>query len=249
MCRAHQGRPAPPTDRNRRAFPHGKACSGCAASLPPPLCTAVRRLARRDPPTAALAADGLQSTSPSRWSRPDPRSGRPSAALKRGSACGDRTAPVLSPSTTLVRASDRRHWALTGERCTGGARPPNCQPCLPEPAQATGWSDPCRFAADENVRRLYSMICTDRCYTPVRPVRDGRGRAVRAAGGPLCRRGRAGPRPDRVPGYPSRSSRPALGSWTWFGGAYRLITERCAQLCSKVNVRAPARHRPSPNLN
>ena len=113
VCPAHQSRPGPPTDRNRRAFPHGKACSGCAASLPPPLRTAVRRLAGRDPPTAAVVQDGRQSTSPSHWSRPGPRSGRPSPALQRGSACGDRTAPVLSPSTTLVRATDRRHWALT----------------------------------------------------------------------------------------------------------------------------------------
>ena len=37
VCRAHQSRPGPPTDRNRCAFPHGKARSGCAASLPPPL--------------------------------------------------------------------------------------------------------------------------------------------------------------------------------------------------------------------
>ena len=157
MCPAHQGRPGPPTDRNRRAFPHGKACSGCAASLPPPLRTAVRRLARRDPPTAAVAADARQSVNPSHWSRPGPRSGRPSAAFKRRSACGDCTAPVLSRSTTLVRgpigATTRSMWAH-GERCTGGARPPNCQSCLPELAQATGWSVPCRFATGESVRRL-----------------------------------------------------------------------------------------------
>ena len=113
LRQAYWSRPGPPTHRNRRAFPHGKACSGCGASLPPPLCTAVRRLARRDPPTAAVAEDARQSVSPSHWSRPGPRSGRPSAALQRRSACSDRTAPVLSPSTTLVRATDRRHWALT----------------------------------------------------------------------------------------------------------------------------------------
>ena len=66
----------------------------------------VRRLARRDPPTAAVAEDARQSVSPSHWSRPGPRSGRPSPDLQRRSACGDRTAPVLSPSTTLVRATN-----------------------------------------------------------------------------------------------------------------------------------------------
>ena len=113
LRQAYWSRPVPPNHWNRRAFPHGKACSGCAASLPPPLCTAVRRPAGRDPPTAALAQDGRQSVSPSHWSRPGPRSGRPSAALQRRSACSDRTAPVLSPSTTLVRATNRHHWALT----------------------------------------------------------------------------------------------------------------------------------------
>ena len=155
MCRAHQSRPGPSTDRNYRAFPHGKARSGCAASLPPPLCTAVRRLAGRDPPTAAVAADARQSMSPSHWSRPGPRSGRPNAALKRRSACGDCTAPVLSSSTTHTQqpiGATTRSMGAHGERCTGGARPPNCQSCLPELAQATGWSVPCRFSAGESVR-------------------------------------------------------------------------------------------------
>ena len=115
MCRAHQSRPGPSTDQKHCAFPHGKVCSGCAASLPPPLCTAVRRLARRDPPTAAVAADARRSVSPLHWSRPVPRSGRSGAALQRRSTCGDRTAPALSRSTThTYTAADRRHGALHG---------------------------------------------------------------------------------------------------------------------------------------
>ena len=188
MCPAHQSRPGSPAGRNSRAFPPGKACSGCAASLSPPLRTAVRRLAGRDPPTAALAQDGRQSTSPSHWSRPGPRSGRPSPALQRGSACGDRTAPILSRSTALVRGpigATGRSRGAHGERSTGGGRAPNCQPLLQASAQATGWSVPCCFAAGESVRRLCSMIFIDGCYTPVRPVRDGRRRAFRAVEGPL----------------------------------------------------------------
>ena len=188
MCPAHQSQPAPPTDRNGRAFPHGKARSGCAASLPPPLCTAARRVASADTPTAAVASVVVQDASPAYWSRPSPRSGRPSAALQRRSACGDDTAPILSRSATHAQrpiGATRRSMGAHRERSTGGARPLNHWPLLPEPAQATGWSDPCRFAVDESVRRLYSMICTDRCYTSVRPVRDGRGRAGRAAFRPL----------------------------------------------------------------
>ena len=205
MCRAHQSRPAPPTDRNRRAFPIGKARSGCAASLPPPLCTAVRRLARRDPPTAVVAAGGRQSTSPSHWSSLGSRSGRSSAALKRGSACGDCTAPVLSRSTTHTQqpiGATTRSMGAHGERCTGGragrtraadAKGPNCQPCplvltelVPAPARPrTGRSRAAlrrARACGDCTARYVPMVAI---YPGTARTRDGRGRAVRAAEGPL----------------------------------------------------------------
>ena len=54
LRQAYWSRPGPPTDGNRRAFPHGKACSGCGAPLPPPWCTAVRP----GPPSGAVQAAG-----------------------------------------------------------------------------------------------------------------------------------------------------------------------------------------------
>ena len=167
---SHQGRPGPSTEWNRCAFPCGKACCGCAASLPPPLCTAVRRLAGADTPTAAVASVVVQDASPAYWSRPSPRSGRPSAALQRRSACGDDTAPILSRSATHAQrpiGATRRSMGAHRERSTGGARPLNHWPLLPEPAQATGWSARCRFTAGDSARWLHGMMVVDRCYTPV----------------------------------------------------------------------------------
>ena len=65
LRQAYWSRPVPPTHRNRRAFPHGKACSGCAASLRPPLCTAVRPGSPSGAVQAAGAApEGRREASP-----------------------------------------------------------------------------------------------------------------------------------------------------------------------------------------
>ena len=62
---AQQSRPVPPTDRNRCAFPHGKASPGRGASLLPAWCTAVRPWARSGRvPAPAPRQDGLPVASP-----------------------------------------------------------------------------------------------------------------------------------------------------------------------------------------
>ena len=62
---AQQSRPVPPTDRNRCAFPHGKASPGRGASLLPAWSTAVRPWARSGRvPAPAPRQDGLPVASP-----------------------------------------------------------------------------------------------------------------------------------------------------------------------------------------
>ena len=62
---AHQSRPVPPTDRNRCAFPHGKASPGRGASLLPAWCTAGAPRARSGRvPAPAPRQDGLPVASP-----------------------------------------------------------------------------------------------------------------------------------------------------------------------------------------
>ena len=62
---AQQSRPVPPTDRNRCAFPHGKASPGRVASLLPAWCTAGAPWARSGPlPAAAPRQDGRPTASP-----------------------------------------------------------------------------------------------------------------------------------------------------------------------------------------
>ena len=65
LSQAQGSRPGPPTDRNRRAFPHGKACPGRGASLLPAWCTAVRPWARSGRvPGPAPRQDGRPAVSP-----------------------------------------------------------------------------------------------------------------------------------------------------------------------------------------
>ena len=65
LSQAQGSRPGPPTDRNRRAFPHGKACPGRGASLLPAWCTAVRPWARSGRvPAPAPHQDGRPVASP-----------------------------------------------------------------------------------------------------------------------------------------------------------------------------------------
>ena len=65
LSQAYWSRPGPPTDRNRRAFPHGKASPGRGASLLPAWCTAVRPWARSGRvPGPAPPQDGRPAVSP-----------------------------------------------------------------------------------------------------------------------------------------------------------------------------------------
>ena len=65
LSQAQGSRPGPPTDRNRRAFPHGKASQGRRASLLPAWCTAVRPWARSGRvPGPAPRQDGRPTVSP-----------------------------------------------------------------------------------------------------------------------------------------------------------------------------------------
>ena len=62
---ARQSRPVPRAERDRRAFPHGKACTGRATSFPPPLRTAVRPQARSGAvPTLLRARRGRPTARP-----------------------------------------------------------------------------------------------------------------------------------------------------------------------------------------
>ena len=62
---AQQSRPVPPTDRNRCAFPHGKASTGRGASLLPAWCTAGAPRARSGRvPAPAPRQDGRPTASP-----------------------------------------------------------------------------------------------------------------------------------------------------------------------------------------
>ena len=62
---AQQSRPVPPTDRNRCAFPHGKASPGRGASLLPAWCTAGAPRARSGRvPAPAPRQDGRPTASP-----------------------------------------------------------------------------------------------------------------------------------------------------------------------------------------
>ena len=65
LRQAYWSRLRPPTDGNRRAFPHGKACPGRGASLLPAWCTAVRPWARSGRvPATAPREDGRPVASP-----------------------------------------------------------------------------------------------------------------------------------------------------------------------------------------
>ena len=65
LSQAQGSRPGPPTDRNRRAFPHGKASPGRGASLLPAWCTAVRPWAPSGRvPGPAPPQDGRPAVSP-----------------------------------------------------------------------------------------------------------------------------------------------------------------------------------------
>ena len=83
---AQQSRPGPPADRCRRAFRHGQAFTGCAASLPPALRTAVRHSPQarsgRVPPLVLVERDGR----PHVW---------PMAAPPPARATGDPPLPTL----------------------------------------------------------------------------------------------------------------------------------------------------------
>ena len=77
---AHQSRPVPPTERYRRAFPHGKAFTGRGAPLPPAWCTpgAVRAVTRPVPEAAptqsgrATASPGARLVVPTHLAGPGP---------------------------------------------------------------------------------------------------------------------------------------------------------------------------------
>ena len=65
MSQAQGSRPGPPTDRNRRAFPHGKVSTCRLASLLPRWCTAVRPWTRSGAvPTLLLSQEGCPTASP-----------------------------------------------------------------------------------------------------------------------------------------------------------------------------------------
>ena len=83
LSQAQGSRPGPPTDRNSRAFPHGKASPGRRGSLLPAWCTAVDLLHGPDALEAAATADGLQVTTHAYWRQPSLCCGRPGAALLR----------------------------------------------------------------------------------------------------------------------------------------------------------------------
>ena len=65
LSQAQGSRPGPPTDGNRRAFPHGKASPGRGASLLPAWCTAGAPRARSGRvPAPAPRQDGRPTASP-----------------------------------------------------------------------------------------------------------------------------------------------------------------------------------------
>ena len=72
---AHQGRPVPRTERPRRAFPQGKASTGCAAPLVPPCAPRCGR--GRDP---ALFRHAAADPGGSPHSQPGHRASRPDLA-------------------------------------------------------------------------------------------------------------------------------------------------------------------------
>ena len=119
--------------------------------------------------------------------------------------------------------------------CRGRIRPPGAPPSLLESSQATIWSAQCRFGAEDCMRRL--------CGTPpagwVLHPRTGPSRAQRGAESAVFRpprgRGRASPHQARASGHPSRSSRPALGSWAWLYSAYIALVSLDARNARKVN--------------
>ena len=62
---AHESRPVPPTERDRRAFPHGKAFPGRGAPFPPAWCTAGAVPAVTRPvPEAAPTHNGRSTARP-----------------------------------------------------------------------------------------------------------------------------------------------------------------------------------------
>ena len=64
LSQAHQSRPVPPTERDRRAFPHGKAFPGRGAPFPPAWCTAgAVRAVTRPVPEAAPTQNGRSTAS------------------------------------------------------------------------------------------------------------------------------------------------------------------------------------------
>ena len=65
LRQAHWVRPVPRTERPRRAFPQGKASTGCAAPLVPPCAPRVRPRARSGAvPTLLLTQEGRPTASP-----------------------------------------------------------------------------------------------------------------------------------------------------------------------------------------
>ena len=103
----------------------------------------------------------------------------------------------------------------------GRARPRGADPCLLELPQATHWSVPCRFGAEQCVRRPNSTTSGIGAYTPIRAARGSRRRVGWALFRLLRGLSMAAPQQARVAGYPARFSRPAPGRWPYFYHAYK----------------------------
>ena len=151
-----------------------------------------------DASTAAVAAGGLQVTSPAHWSRTGQLCGRISAALLHPSACGGCAASVrghpLPPVTHPISVKGRTHRALSIRNTAA-----SCCALLTRAGPDHGLvglvphcSGEARAAAEKHV------VC-DRCYTPRTPRM------------PVCEKGRSGRVPAAAATQEDRpTARPAV---------------------------------------